>query len=96
MADFPKLAKEAIAEAKRTGATAMIVDSAGHLQLDEDVTDELNELQAKEAVSEAVRRFVVLPVRWTEAGGQLTPSLKLRRDAVVRQHRSEIEALFGF
>lgn len=54
--------------------------------------------QANRTVSpaEAVRRFVVLPTRWTEAGGELTPSLKLRRDVVVRQHRNEIEALFGF
>jgi signal recognition particle subunit SRP54 len=32
---------DAIAEARRTGATALIVDSAGYLQLDEDVTEEL-------------------------------------------------------
>ena len=37
--------------------------------------------EANRAVSqaEAIRRFAMLPVDWTEEGGQLTPSLKLRR-----------------
>jgi signal recognition particle subunit SRP54 len=45
LTDFPKLAKAALQEARRVGATAMIVDSAGYLQLDEDVTEELTEVQ---------------------------------------------------
>ncbi|GAB3666882.1 AMP-dependent synthetase/ligase [Nocardioides korecus] len=52
--------------------------------------------EANGAVSkaESVRRFAVLPVSWTEEGGQLTPSLKLRRAVVVRQHADDIEALY--
>jgi len=45
LTDVPKLARDALAEAKRLGATAMIVDSAGYLQLDEDVTEDLTQLQ---------------------------------------------------
>jgi signal recognition particle subunit SRP54 len=41
LSDFKRLGQDAIAEARRTGATALIVDSAGYLQLDEDVTEEL-------------------------------------------------------
>ncbi len=43
--DIKKLAREALAEAKRISATALIVDSAGYLQLDEDVTEELKALE---------------------------------------------------
>lgn len=52
---------------------------------------------ANAAVSqaEAIRRFVVLPVDFTEDQGHLTPSLKLRRRTIVRDFRDEIEALYS-
>jgi long-chain acyl-CoA synthetase len=52
--------------------------------------------EANKAVSkaEAIRRFAVLPMDWTEEGGQLTPSLKLRRNIVMREFRREIQSLY--
>ncbi len=52
--------------------------------------------EANKAVSkaEAIRKFTILPGEWTEEGGQLTPSLKLKRNVVVRESRGEIEALY--
>jgi long-chain acyl-CoA synthetase len=52
---------------------------------------------ANQAVSqaEAIRKFTILPVDWTEEAGQLTPSLKLKRNVVMREFRSEVEALYG-
>ena len=52
--------------------------------------------EANTAVSraEAIRKFVVLPHDWTEEGGQLTPSLKLKRSVVTREERDEIAALY--
>jgi signal recognition particle subunit SRP54 len=44
LTDLKRLAAEALAEARRIGATSLIVDSAGYLQLDEDVTEELQSL----------------------------------------------------
>jgi long-chain acyl-CoA synthetase len=32
---------------------------------------------------------------WTEEGGQLTPSLKLKRNVVMRQCADEVEALYS-
>ncbi|WP_183095504.1 AMP-dependent synthetase/ligase [Nocardioides stalactiti] len=51
---------------------------------------------ANQAVSkaEAIRKFEVLPYDWTEEGGQLTPSLKLKRNVVMRECRDEISALY--
>jgi long-chain acyl-CoA synthetase len=52
--------------------------------------------EANGAVSkaEAIRRFVVLDHDWTEEGGQLTPSLKLKRNVVLREERDEVSALY--
>jgi signal recognition particle subunit SRP54 len=44
--DLKALARDALSEARRTGATALIVDSAGYVQLDEDVTEEIRALEA--------------------------------------------------
>jgi signal recognition particle subunit SRP54 len=43
--DIKKLARESLAEAQRSNATALIVDSAGYLQLDEDVVEEIKALE---------------------------------------------------
>ena len=52
---------------------------------------------ANSAVSraEAIRKFVVLPDDWTEQGGQMTPSLKLKRAVVMREHAAQVEALYA-
>lgn len=52
--------------------------------------------EANKAVSkaESIRKFTILPGEWTEEGGQLTPSLKLKRRVVMRESREEIEALY--
>ena len=52
--------------------------------------------EANKAVSkaESIRKFAVLPDAWTEEGGQLTPSLKLKRGVVMREHRDDVDALY--
>jgi signal recognition particle subunit SRP54 len=44
-ADVKKLARSALEEARRTAAGTLIVDSAGYLQLDEDVVEEIKALE---------------------------------------------------
>jgi long-chain acyl-CoA synthetase len=53
--------------------------------------------EANKAVSkaEAIRKFTVLPEDWTEEGGQMTPSLKLKRSVVMKQCESHIDALYA-
>ncbi len=57
----------------------------------QEAVDEANKAVSK---AEAIRKFTILPGEWTEEGGQLTPSLKLKRNVVVREARAEIEALY--
>jgi long-chain acyl-CoA synthetase len=53
--------------------------------------------EANQAVSqaEAIKRFVLLDEDFTEAGGQLTPTLKVRRSIVVERYATTIAALYG-
>ncbi|MFY0514885.1 AMP-dependent synthetase/ligase [Streptomyces anulatus] len=53
--------------------------------------DEANRLVSR---AESIRKFTVLAVDFTEEAGHLTPSLKLKRDAIARDFAAEIEALY--
>ncbi|UGY91311.1 AMP-dependent synthetase/ligase [Streptomyces gobiensis] len=44
--------------------------------------------------AESIRRFVILPVDFTEASGHLTPSMKLKREAITQDFAAEIDALY--
>ncbi|MGW3105558.1 AMP-dependent synthetase/ligase [Streptomyces sp. NPDC001100] len=54
--------------------------------------DDANKLVSR---PESIRRFSVLPVDFTEAAGHLTPSMKLRREVVMRDFERDIEALYA-
>ncbi len=44
--------------------------------------------------AESIRKFTLLTTTWTEESGQLTPSLKLKRGVVTREHADDIDALY--
>jgi len=52
---------------------------------------------ANKAVSqaEAIKKFEILEVDWTEEGGQLTPSMKLKRNVVMAEFSERVDALYA-
>ena len=54
--------------------------------------DEANKLVSQ---AQSIRKFRILPADFTEAAGELTPSLKVRRDVVAKDFAADIEALYG-
>ncbi|WP_327337488.1 AMP-dependent synthetase/ligase [Streptomyces sp. NBC_01324] len=68
----------------------LIHDEELHTTLQRAV-DEANRLVSR---AESIRKFTVLPVDFTEERGHLTPSLKLKRDAITRDFAAEIEELY--
>ena len=52
---------------------------------------------ANKAVSkaEAIKKFRILPVDWTEESGALTPSMKLKRGVVMKEYATEVDALYS-
>jgi long-chain acyl-CoA synthetase len=53
--------------------------------------------EANKAVSnaEAIKKFSILGVDWTEEGGQLTPSMKLKRNVVMKEFSADVEGLYA-
>ena len=44
---------------------------------------------------ESIRRFTVLAGDFTEDNGYLTPSLKVKRNVVMKDYASQVEALYA-
>ena len=42
-----------------------------------------------------LKKFTVLSVDFTLEGGELTPTLKVKRKVVAEKYRAELEALYG-
>jgi long-chain acyl-CoA synthetase len=74
-----------------TKVADMLDDADLHAELQTAIDD------ANKAVSkaESIRKFAILPDDWTEAGGQLTPSMKLKRNVVMKEAADEIEGLYS-
>ena len=45
--------------------------------------------------AESIRKFVILPVVFTEANGHLTPKMSIKRANILKDFAGEIEALYG-
>ncbi|MBB1260447.1 AMP-dependent synthetase/ligase [Streptomyces alkaliterrae] len=54
----------------------------------------VNEANGLVSRAESIRRFAVLPVRFTVERGQLTPSLKLRRARIAADFEQEVAELY--
>ncbi|HEY3630005.1 MAG TPA: AMP-dependent synthetase/ligase [Jatrophihabitantaceae bacterium] len=74
-----------------TELAVVIDDPALHAEIQAAIDD------ANKAVSkaESIRKFTILPFDWTEATGQLTPSMKLKRNVVLKESATEIAALYS-
>ena len=53
--------------------------------------------EANKTVShpEAIKKFRILPDDFTEAGGMLTPTLKVKRDVAQKKYAADIAAIYG-
>jgi long-chain acyl-CoA synthetase len=75
-------------------AEATVAELADDVELRKEIqaaVDEANKLVSK---AEAIKKFTVLAKDFTEAGGEITPSLKLKRNVVSKNYANDIEALY--
>src|SRR5580693_2725433 len=74
-------------------------DSLADLAADPDVVAEVERgvatANSRLARPEQVRRFTLLPAEWTAQSGELTPSMKRRRQVIIDRYAKEIEELYA-
>src|SRR4051794_528959 len=87
--------QEAFADwAEAHGKTGDVRAHVDDPDLREEVQRAVDDANSAVSRAESIRKFVILPEDWTEEGGELTPSLKLKRNVVVRACKDEIVELF--
>jgi long-chain acyl-CoA synthetase len=81
--------------AKQQGITTPtrreLVDNAAVIAHYQAIVDEVNSGLAQ---FETIKRFTLVPEEWSLAGGELTPSLKLKRRVVNQKYALEITAFY--
>ncbi|MFI2436833.1 AMP-dependent synthetase/ligase [Streptomyces sp. NPDC018693] len=70
----------------------LLIDDAELEAVLQRAVDEANKLVSR---PESIRRFAILPRDFTEAAGHLTPSMKLRREQILRDFTETVEGLYG-
>lgn len=75
----------------KSGSVEQLVDDPDLNAAIEAAVEDANKAVSK---AEAIRKFTILTEEWTEEGGHLTPSLKLKRNVVMREFREDVEALY--
>lgn len=72
--------------------------SVGELTTDPDLVAEVDSAikEANQAVShaESIRKFRILPVDFTEDTGELTPTMKVKRNVVAEKFASDIDSIY--
>ena len=72
--------------------------SVGDLATDPDLVAEVDAAVKKANLSvshaESIRKFRILPVDFTEDTGELTPTMKVKRNVVAEKFASDIEAIY--
>ncbi|GAA2612878.1 long-chain fatty acid--CoA ligase [Dactylosporangium fulvum] len=80
------------ANGKPDGATA--ADLADDEQLRAEIQQAIDEANRAVSKAEAIKVFRILPRDFTEATGELTPSLKVKRNVVMKEYAGDIAAVY--
>src|SRR3954451_16147880 len=90
------LDREAVAAwAEQHGKSAKIEDLVDDSDLRAEIETAVEDANKAVSKAESIRKFRILSTEWTEEGGQLTPSLKLKRNVVMRENKDDIAAMYS-
>jgi long-chain acyl-CoA synthetase len=81
--------------ARRRGRTLGIAEAAADPEVLAELQQAVDAANASVSRAESIRRFMVLPRELTLEDGDLTPSLKLRRQRLVESFPQELEDLYS-
>jgi long-chain acyl-CoA synthetase len=74
--------------------TAAMADLRGDPALRAEIQAAIDEANKAVSQAEAIKKSAILGEDFTEAGGQLTPTLKLRRHIIMEQYAAQVAALY--
>ncbi|MHB1533792.1 MAG: AMP-dependent synthetase/ligase, partial [Acidimicrobiales bacterium] len=77
------------------GLSGAIADHAASPVLRNDLQSAIDDANKAVSKAESIRKFTVLPQDFTEESGEITPTLKLKRAVVAKNHAEQIDALYA-
>src|SRR5664280_2094555 len=80
--------------ARQRGKSAGTEELRADAELRAEVQTAVDAANAEVSQAESIRRFRILPGDFSEVGGQLTPTQKVRRMAVTAAYAADIDALY--
>ena len=76
-------------------ATATVADLRDSNDMIADIQAAVDDANASVSRAESIRKFRIVDGDFTQENGQLTPSLKVRRNVVAKDRAADIEALYA-
>jgi len=58
------------------------------------IQEQVDEANSKVAQVQQIKKFVILENEWTDTSGELTPTLKLKRNVINEKYNQEIESMY--
>ncbi len=81
--------------AVRLGLSGSVAELCHHEAVRGRVREIIDERSRGLARFEQIKSFVILPEDFTQLGGELTPTMKIKRKVVAEKYRAEIEAMYA-
>jgi long-subunit acyl-CoA synthetase (AMP-forming) len=83
------------AEAQLAGSPARSVEEAAKCAVfRRHLEKQIDAINEKLARVQTIKRFVIVPREFTVEGGELTPTMKVKRKIVNQNYQAEIESLY--
>jgi long-chain acyl-CoA synthetase len=76
-------------------AEATVADLTDDPDLRAEIQAAIDETNKAVSKAEAIKKFRILPKDFTEAGGELTPTMKLKRNVVLKEYADEVAAIYS-
>jgi long-chain acyl-CoA synthetase len=80
--------------AKARGKPADIASLSQDDEVRADIHRHIDEMNKQLHNQEQIKKFTILPNEWTIEGGEITPTLKMKRKVVNQKYEAEIESMY--
>ena len=87
--------EEAAKYASEHGLPDDVTALAGNAEVRASVQAHIDEINRKFARVEQVKKFEILPHDLSQQGGELTPTMKVKRNVVADKYAAEVESLYA-
>ena len=80
--------------AEENGLEYNISDMSKNSKVIEAIQEQIDEANSKVARVQQIKKFTLLENEWTDSSGELTPTLKLKRNVIAEKYKIEIESMY--